>query len=120
MCNKDMDDEQYNEHKHKHKHELKIIDFDKLNLKQDIRIINEILLNDEKNSIRNFKKMNTDDKLKKLIEIIINAIENDPNYNLIKNLKYIINFFKMTIYTRRKCLCFLQKWRKSCGRNVLC
>lgn len=113
MCNKDMDDEQYNEHKHKHEHELKIIDFDKLNLKQDIRIINEILLNDEKNSIRNFKKMNTDDKLKKLIEIIINAIENDPNYNLIKNLKYIINFFKMTIYTRSELEEFINKAKKN-------
>ena len=92
-CNKHLEKESSNLHK---KHEYRLIKFDELNMNNKIRIIKDMLLNDEK-TIQKFKKMNKNGSLKEIIEIIINNYKESPNIILIKNIKHIFDFFKIKI-----------------------
>ena len=92
-CDLHLDMDIRNYHK---EHEHRIIFFDKLKMNDDIRIIKDILLNDEKTT-KKFKAMNKNDSLREIIKIIIKDYEECPNIILIKNIKHIIKFFKINI-----------------------
>ena len=96
-CEIDLEDRSKNDHAD---HSEKIIDFKKLNVDDDVKIINDLLLDDNKNNNIKFKEMNKNGKLKEIIKIIIDDYKNSRiNYNLIKSIKNIIDYFKLKIYS---------------------
>ena len=80
-------------------HEYMIVNYNKYITEDDINNIKEFLLDNQKNNNKNYKKMNYNGNLDKLIKIILETYEKKPNYILINNIKNILNFFKIKIYS---------------------
>ena len=96
LCDIYLDNEDSNKHPKAHKKYF--IVFEKLNTAHDIRIIEEMLLDEEINNNKKFKTMNKNNKLKKIIDILINDYEyNEKNLIIINNIKNILNHFKIKI-----------------------
>ena len=95
-CEIDLEDRNKNDHAD---HSDKIIDFKKLNVHVDVKIINDLLLDDNKNNNIKFKEMNKNGILKEKIQTIIHDYNIGINYNLIKSIKNIIEYFKLKVYS---------------------
>jgi hypothetical protein len=96
-CEIDLEDKSKNAHVD---HSEYIIDFKRLNVDDDVKIIIDLLLDDNKNNNIKFKEMNKNGKLKEKIQTIINDYSKKRMYyNLFKSIKNIIDYFKLKIYS---------------------
>ncbi len=94
-CNIDLDDKSKNDHE---EHMDKVINYKELNADDDIKIIKELILNENKKNNR-YKELNKDGILKFIIELIIEDFPLLKCYNLIQSIKNIIDYFNIRIYS---------------------
>ena len=95
-CNIDLDDKSKNDHV---EHLDKVINYQKLNADDDIKIIKELLLNENKNNNIRYKVLNKDGVLKFIIELITNDFYMLKCYNLIQSIKNIVDYFNIKVYS---------------------
>jgi hypothetical protein len=116
LCKQDLGKEDIKFHED---HKNKLIEFNKFHIDDDIKIIKEILLDDVINNNRNFKIMNKKHNLKEKIEMIIKEFKTATNYNLIKNIKNIINFFKIRIKSKNELIDLINKALENKDINII-
>jgi hypothetical protein len=116
LCKQDLSKEDIKFHED---HKNKLIEFNKFHIDDDIKIIKEILLDDVINNNRNFKIMNKKHNLKEKIEMIIKEFKTATNYNLIKNIKNIINFFKIRIKSKNELIDLINKALENKDINII-